>query len=206
MNIGYIRVSSKTQNPERQIVKMKELGIEDRFLFVDYASGKDFQRPAWQAMQQVLRTGDVLHIDSLDRLSRSYEGIINEWRRLTQNGIDIVALDKADVFDSRKFRAQGDVGKLLEDLFLSTLAFVAQTERTKIKQRQREGIDIAKKEGRYNGRPRIQFDEILFIQLYEKWRNQEITTTAYMQTLGLKSQTFYRRLREHEAKIFTRSD
>ena len=200
MNIGYIRVSSKTQNPERQIIKMKELGIEDRFLFIDYASGKDFDRPAWQAMQQVLRPGDVLHIDSLDRLSRNYEGIINEWRRLTQSGVDIVALDKADIFDNRIFRAQGDVGKLLEDLFLSTLAFVAQTERTKIKQRQREGIEIAQKAGKYNGRPRVKFNEELFIQLYEKWLNREITTAAYMRALGLKSQTFYRRLREYEAK------
>lgn len=202
MNIGYIRVSSRTQNPERQIVKLRELGIEERFLFIDRASGKNFERAAWQAMLLVLREGDCLYIDSLDRLGRSYDGVTAEWKRITREvGADIIALDKADIFDSRKFRAQGDIGKLLEDIMLSTLAYVAETERTKIRQRQREGIDLAMAHGRMTGRPRVQYDRERFAALYENWKHGEISAAECMRELNLKSQTFYRRAREHEAQI-----
>lgn len=202
MKIGYIRVSSRTQNPERQIVKLRELGIEERFLFIDRASGKNFERAAWQAMLLVLRAGDCLYIDSLDRLGRNYDGVISEWKRITREvGADIVALDKREIFDSRKFHAQGDIGKLLEDIMLSTLSYVAETERAKIRQRQREGIDLAKAHGRMTGRPRVQYDRERFAVLYEEWKRGEISAAECMRELKLKSRTFYRRAHEYEARV-----
>ncbi|PGU74452.1 recombinase, partial [Bacillus cereus] len=120
MNIGYIRVSAKDQNIERQLKKMKDLQIEDRFIFIDKESGKHFDRPSYQSMKKIIREGDLLHIDSLDRLGRNYDGIITEWKYITRElKADIVVLDNETLFDSRKFKDMGDMGKLMEDQFLS---------------------------------------------------------------------------------------
>ena len=132
MNIGYIRVSDKSQNPDRQIEKMNVIGIEERFIFVDRQSGKDFSRPAYQSMKRVLRAGDLLYLDALDRLGRDYDVIIDEWKDMTRNiGADIVVLEQESLFDSRKFREMGELGKLMEDQFLSLLSYVAAQERKK---------------------------------------------------------------------------
>lgn len=152
MNIAYVRVSTTDQNEERQVLKMRELGVEERFIFIDKQSGKDMDRPGYKTMRGVLREGDLLYIDSIDRLGRNYDNVISEWHFLTkQIGADIVALDMPDLFDSRKFKAQGDVGKLLETQILSLLAWVAEQERKKMKQRQLEGIALAKAAGHYKG-------------------------------------------------------
>ena len=144
MKIGYIRVSDKKQNPDRQIEKMLDIGIEERFIFVDRQSGKDFARPSYQSMKQVLREGDLLYLDALDRLGRDYDGIIEEWKDMTRNiGVDIVVLEQESLFDSRRFREMEELGKLMEDQFLSLLSYVAEQERNKIRTRQREGINIA---------------------------------------------------------------
>ena len=141
MKIAYVRVSTEEQNEDRQIEKVRSLGVADRFIFVDKASGKNFDRPAYRAMKQVLREGDLLIVDSIDRLGRDYDGIQEEWYEITKEiKADIVALDMADLFDSRKFKQQGEIGKLLERQMLSLLAWVAEQERKKIKTRQREGI------------------------------------------------------------------
>lgn len=201
MKIAYIRVSSKDQNEGRQVQKMQELGIEDRFIFIDKASGKDFDRPQYKAMKAVIREGDILYIDSLDRLGRSYDGIIAEWKEITRKiKADIVALDMKDFFDSRKFREMGDIGKLMEDQFLALLSYVAEQERKKIKQRQREGIDLCLKEGRSYGRPQIAVPPN-FLTEYKKWRNGEITAIECMRRTGLKANTFYRivtKQKEHQ--------
>ena len=198
MKIGYVRVSSKDQNPERQIEKMRQLGIEDRFIFVDKVSGKNFDRPRYQAMKTVLREGDELYIDSADRLGRNYEGMIAEWKEITRViGADIIALDN-DMFNSKKFREMGDIGKLMEDQVLSLLAWVAEQERNKIRTRQREGIDIAMAEGRYKGRPKAVVDMELFEELYPKWKQGDFTARAFMQELGLKPNTFYRTVQQYE--------
>lgn len=201
MKIAYIRVSSKDQNEGRQVQKMQELGIEDRFIFIDKASGKDFDRPQYKAMKAVIREGDILYIDSLDRLGRSYDGIIAEWKEITRKiKADIVALDMKDFFDSRKFREMGDIGKLMEDQFLALLSYVAEQERKKIKQRQREGIDLCLKEGRSYGRPKIAVPPN-FLTEYKKWRNGEITAIECMRRTGLKANTFYRivtKQKEHQ--------
>jgi DNA invertase Pin-like site-specific DNA recombinase len=199
MKIGYIRVSTKDQNPERQIEKMRQLGVEERFLFVEKQSGKDFDREIYKAMCAVLREGDLLYIDSVDRLGRNYEGIKNEWFRITREiRADVVALDMPDLFDSRKFRSQGDVGKLLEDQMLSLLAWVAEQERKKILSRQLEGIAIAKREGKYKGRKPIDIDESAFQAICKTWRAGEITGVEAAKRAGLKKNTFYRRVKQFD--------
>ncbi len=199
MNFGYVRVSSKDQNPERQIVKMRELGVTDKCLFVDKESGKDFDRIEYNKVREKLRDGDVLFIDSLDRLGRNYEAVKDEWKYITRElNADIVALDMDGVFDSRRFKAQGDIGKFIEDMMLTTLSWVADQERKKIRVRQAEGIAIAKAEGKFKGRAPIKVDGTQFEQEYRLWKSGQITATAAMKHLGIKPNTFYRRVAEFE--------
>ena len=201
INLAYVRVSSADQNPERQILKMQGLGIEERYIFVDKASGKDFSRSAWQAMMNVVRRGDIIFIDALDRLGRNYDEIILQWKHITREiGCDIVALDNEGLFDSRKYKELGDLGKLQEDLILTILSWVAEQERLKIRQRQREGIDLAMAEGRYKGRPEITVDSDMFNSVYVRWRSGEIKAVEAMHILDLKKDKFYRLVREIEKR------
>lgn len=148
---GYVRVSTAEQNPERQIVKMRALGLADGNVFVDYASGKNMDRPEWGRLMALVGEGDALYIDSLDRLGRSYDAVTAEWKRITREvGCDIVCLD-LDFMNSASMRAMGDVGKVVEDMMLSLLSYVAETERKKTLTRQAEGIAVAKAAGKYKG-------------------------------------------------------
>lgn len=201
MKLGYVRVSTKDQNTERQLIKMRELGIEERYIFVDKASGKDFDRPKYQALRFMIREGDLLYLDALDRLGRDYDGIISEWKYITREvRADIVVLENETLFDSRKFRTMGDLGKLLEDQFLSMLSYVAEQERKKNKQRQREGIDVAIAEGVKFGRPKQEISDD-FRTVYGEWKGGAITATEGMKKLGMKPNTFYRRVKEYEASM-----
>lgn len=197
MNIGYVRVSTTDQNPDRQIQRMIDLDIENRYIFVDKASGKNFDRPQYQAMKVILRAGDVLYVDSLDRLGRNYDGIISEWKEITREiGADVVALDKQDVFDSRKFREMGDLGKLLEDQMLSMMAWVAEQERKKILERQAAGIAIAKAQGKYKGRKKIVVDPEQFDPVYREVLSGGRTNKWAMEKLGLKRNVYFNAVKE----------
>jgi DNA invertase Pin-like site-specific DNA recombinase len=193
MKIGYARISTTDQNIERQLEKLKEQGVEDRFIYVDKQSGKDFDREQYQLMKKTLREGDILYLDALDRLGRDYNGIIREWKEITgEIHCDIVCLDNPELFNSKKYREMGDMGKLLQDQILSLLAYVADTERKKLLQRQRAGIEIAKREGKYKGRkPKklANWDEV-----YRKWINDEITAVEACRTLGISRSGFYHRV------------
>lgn len=207
MKLAYVRVSSEDQNETRQVDKMKELGVEDRFIFIDKKSGKDFDREEYQKMKLVLREGDLLYVDSIDRLGRNFEKIQEEWYDITKNvGADVVALDMEDLFDSRKFKMQGDVGKLLESQMLTLLAWVAEQERKKIKTRQREGIEVAKKEGKYKGRKPIAYDKEHFEKLIKEVRAGERTNKYAMAQLGLKPNTYYKAVNEYDTKTGYWSD
>lgn len=200
MKMGYGRVSAKDQNPERQLIKFRELGIDDRYIFVDKLSGKDFNRPRYQAMRFMIRERDLIYVDALDRLGRDYDGIIAEWKYITRElNADIICLDNETLFDSRKFRTMGDFGKVMEDQFLSLLAYVAEQERKKNRQRQREGIEVAKTSGVKFGRPKQEINDD-FIQVYQEWKSGGITATAAMKQLDMKHRTFYRRVKEYETK------
>lgn len=167
MKIAYRRVSTKEQNVERQLLKFRELGVEERFVFVDKQSGKDFDRPRYQAMRLMLREGDLVYLDALDRLCRDYDGIIAEWKHITREiGADIVCLDNEILFDSRKFKTMGDFGKVMEDQFLSLLAYAAEQERKKSRSRQAEGIEVARIEGVVFGRPKHEIDT-KFVEIYK---------------------------------------
>ncbi|WP_051623603.1 recombinase family protein [Clostridium hydrogeniformans] len=192
MILGYARVSSKDQNEDRQIEKFKNIGIEERYIFLDKAIGANFDRPKYQLMKEFIRSGDLIYMDSLDRLGRTYDGIIREWKYITRElDADIIILENESLFDSRKFKEMGDLGKLMEDQFLSLLAYVAEVERKKIKQRQREGIDIAKLKGKRFGRPQIEVPGN-FNEVYQEWRAGKIKAVEAMKILNLKKSTFYK--------------
>ena len=189
MQYGYVRVSTEEQNEGRQLAKMQELGIEPGCVYVDKASGKSMDRPAWQTLRAIVAPGDSIIIDSLDRLGRNYDEVTAEWRRLTREcGVDVRALD-LDFMDSAAFRAMGEVGKLLEDMVLNLLAWVAQTERDKIKARQAEGIALAKAQGKYTGRKarEIAPDALAAVEglpLAEKLAALGISKSAYYRLVG----------------------
>ena len=147
-------------------------------------------------MKQVLREGDLLYLDALDRLGRNYDGIIDEWKELTRSlGVDIVVLEQESLFDSRRFREMGELGKLMEDQFLSLLSYVAEQERNKIRTRQREGINIAQRKGVRFGRPRVEMTEE-FQEVVKRWRKGEVTAKEAMRICKMKPSTFYRRVEE----------
>ena len=131
---------------------MKELGIQECFIYIDKASGKNFDRPNYIAMVDHLKEGDTVYIDSLDRLGRNDDGVIAEWKRITREiGANIIVLDNP-LFNTKSSRERGIDGQAIEDILLSVIAYVAELERRKIRSRQSEGIALAKTEGRYVGR------------------------------------------------------
>ncbi len=194
IKVGYVRVSSKTQNLDRQLYKMMvEKGIEERFIFSDKATGANFERPGYEAMKKILRKGDCLYIDSLDRLGRDYDGIIKEWKTITRELMaDIVALDNEQLIDSRKFKEMGPLGALMEDQFLSMLAYVASIEREKNKQRQKEGIEAARRAGKQLGRPSSIKDWALFDRVAKRWVAGEITAAEACRITGCKKTSWYK--------------
>lgn len=193
MRYGYVRVSTEDQNVERQLLKMRELGIGRSEVFVDKASGKDMERPEWQRLMSLIAEGDQIVVDSLDRLGRDYEALTFEWRRITREvGCDVKALD-LEFFDSAAFREMGDVGRCVEDMLLSLLAYVAQTERKKMLSRQAEGIAVAKAEGRYQGRRPIDFDEEALAKVREHLGSGGSKASA-ARMLGVSRATLYRAL------------
>ena len=151
---GYIRVSSRDQNEDRQLIALKELAIPEKNIFIDKQSGKDFKRPQYRKMIRRVRKDDLLYIKSIDRLGRNYAEILEQWRILTKDkGIDIVVLDMP-LLDTR--RGKDLMGTFLSDIVLQVLSFVAENERTNIRQRQAEGIAAAKARGVRFGRPDCQ--------------------------------------------------
>lgn len=201
MKYGYIRVSSKDQNEDRQLIAMKEAGLSEHQLYLDKQSGKDFNRPAYKRLLRKLRPGDVLYVKSIDRLGRNYEEIQNQWRLITrEKQVDIVVLDMPLLSTQN---ISGDLtGVFIADLVLQTLSYVAQTERENTKQRQAEGIAAAQRRGVRFGRPRKMIPKE-FMQLQASWRAGEITSREAAQRLGVSQNTFLRWAHEKNEKILT---
>ncbi|WP_257155333.1 recombinase family protein [Bacillus cereus] len=202
---GYIRVSTKDQNEQRHLHKMMERGVEARRIFVDKASGRHFDRPQYQLLRKILSTGDIVYIDALDRMGRNYDEVISEWKYITRElQADIVVLENETLFDSRKFRDMGDMGRLMEDQFLSLLSYVADQERKKIHQRQAEGIAVAESQGKHLGRPRVNLSTLskqqiyIIEETYSKWKSGEVTAVMFMEMLDLRKNTFYKIMKEYE--------
>ncbi|MCM3079588.1 recombinase family protein [Brevibacillus invocatus] len=203
---AYIRVSSKDQNEDRQIAVMQSLGIASGMIFTDKASGKDFARPEYQLLKRVLKRGDTLFVKSLDRFGRNKQEIFQEWQWFIQEGIDIVVIDMP-ILDTRKYKDAGGVGKLITDLVLQILSWLAEEERITIKQRQAEGIAAAKAKGKHLGRPRKGLESLTkeqkeqFDLLYPKWKATEVTATYFMGQLEINRSAFYKIVKEYEDKI-----
>lgn len=187
---GYGRVSSKDQNEARQFKAFKDFGIDDRDIYIDKKSGKDFDREQYQLLKNILREDDLLVIQSIDRLGRNYEMIVNEWKDITKNiKADIMVLDMP-LLDTRQKKDL--LGTFINDLILGLLSYVAQTEREKIKTRQRQGIDIALANGVKFGRP-DNYNEVI-----ELWKDKKITAREAMKQLNLKPNTFYNMVKENK--------
>ena len=171
---GYVRVSTKEQCEERQLIALREFPVQDKNIFMDKLSGKDFNRPQYRKLLKRLKRGDVLVIKSIDRLGRNYNEILNQWRIITkEKQADVVVLDMP-LLDTR--HAGRDLtGTLIADLVLQILSYVAQTERENIRQRQKEGIAAAKKRGVKFGRPRKPIPEN-FTVLKELWKRKEVSS------------------------------
>lgn len=192
---GYIRVSTREQNEDRQILALKELAIPEKNLFMDKQSGKDFKRPQYRKMVRKLKKDDLLYIKSIDRLGRNYSEILEQWRILTkEKGVDIVVLDMP-LLDTR--RGKDLMGTFLSDIVLQVLSFVAENERTNIRQRQAEGIAAAKARGVRFGRPPKSLPEN-FHHLYQQWKNGKITGSAAAKQCGMPLSTFRYRAEIYE--------
>ncbi len=184
---GYIRVSTREQNEERQLTALREMFVPGKNIFTDKQSGKDFNRPRYKKLMKKLKPGDLLYIKSIDRLGRNYEEIQNQWRVLTkEKGVDIVVIDMT-LLDTR--RGKDLMGTFLSDIVLQVLSFVAENERDNIRQRQAEGIAAAKAKGIRFGRPPLPLPEN-FHENYQRWKRGEITCTAAAKACGLPLSTF----------------
>ncbi|MDM8195717.1 recombinase family protein [Massilimicrobiota timonensis] len=188
---GYVRVSSKDQCEDRQLLALKEFGIVERNIYTDKISGKNFNRPQYHRLMKKLKQRDVVVILSIDRLGRNYDEIQNQWRIITkEKQADIVVLDMP-LLDTRKSQNNDLTGTFIADLVLQILAYVAQIERENIKQRQKEGIHAAKCRGVQFGRPRKNIPDN-FDDVKEKWEKSEINSRQAAQILGISQNTFLR--------------
>jgi DNA invertase Pin-like site-specific DNA recombinase len=192
---GYVRVSTLDQNVERQLIELIKWGVLEKNIYCDKLSGKDFNRPQYQKLKRKLKEGDVLVVKSLDRLGRNYEDIQKEWR-------DIVKITKADIviidmpiLDTRTNKDL--IGTLISDIVLQLLSYVAQAERENIKQRQAEGIAIAKAKGKHLGRYPSPLPEEFF-PVYEKWLNRDYSLRGASKVLGITVSQFRTMIKKHE--------
>ena len=193
MNYGYVRVSTIAQNLDRQSEELAKLGIDEKHIYSDKESGKDFNRTNYKKLLKKLKPGDVLFIKAIDRLGRNYNMVLDEWRILTkEKGIDIVVIDMP-LLDTR-IEGKNLVGKFIADVVLQVLSFVAENERETMRQRQAEGIRIAKAKGVKFGRPAIQISDN-FNDIVRLYKEKKITSDEAIVKSGLTRGTFYRKIK-----------
>ena len=203
IKIGVGRVSTKDQNPQRQIDAFKKEGIEDRYIFIDKCSGNAGnldKREEYQRAKALVRKGDIVFLDALDRLGRNAKEIEQEWRYFTEEiGCDVVVLSMP-LLDTRG-RTEGDsTGEMISKLALTIFAWMAQKETEERKRRQKDGIEAAKREGKYTGRKPVTVDKYRFAELLAEVRRGERTHTYAMTQLGLKRNTYYNLIKEFDTK------
>ena len=183
MKVGYIRCSTVDQNETRQLKMMEEQGAEK--LFIDKASGKNTDRTAFKEMMAFVRTEDIVIVESISRIARNTRDLLSIVSELTEKGVEFVSLKESIDTTTPQGR-----------FMLTVFGALAELERENILERQREGIEIAKGEGKYKGRKPVEFDEEKFKTVCKKWRDGKMTATAAMKEVGLKPNTFYRRVKE----------
>ena len=201
--MAYLRTSTKEQNPERQITEVKEYAAEneielaDEDIYVEQASGKNFDRPVWQSLKQIaFRRGVTLIITELDRLGRDMAAIKDEWRWLADKGVEIIVTENELLNTS----GRSDLERaLISSIVFELFAYVAEKERQKLKARQAQGISNAREKGLYKGRKPIEVNAAEFATIYKRWRTDgEITAKKAMELLGVKKDVFYNKVKEHE--------
>ena len=191
---GYVRVSSKDQCEDRQILALREFQVPEKNIFMDKLSGKDFNRPQYRRMIRRIREGDVLVIKSIDRLGRNYEEILEQWRMITKDKkVDVVVLDMP-LLDTRR-SGKNLMGVFVADLVLQILSYVAQAERENIRQRQKEGIAAARQRGVKFGRPKKRIPEE-FAPLKIAWMGKQLSSREAARQLGVSQDTFLRWAKE----------
>ena len=205
-NFGYIRVSTKEQNIDRQKEELIKQGADESRLFIDYATGKNTDRVALQHLLQALQDGDTLYIHELDRLGRSKRDIISVLKEIHEKGVTVRILDiPTTLIDLSSF---GDLTKpimdMINNLLIEVYATLAEAELKKMQKRQKEGIEAAQKRGVKFGRPKHQIDKG-FIKIYNLWQKKEVSSTMAWQLLGLKKDTFYRLVKEYQAELKKKS-
>ena len=183
MRVGYVRCSTIEQNEARQLKMMTEQNAEK--IFTDKASGKNTDRQEFKAMMNFVRTGDIVIVESISRIARNTRDLLSIVSELTEKGVEFVSLKE-------NIDTTTPQGRFM----LTVFGALAELERENILERQREGIEIAKSEGKYKGRKPVEYDEEKFVELCKKWRAGDMTATAVMKELGLKPNTFYRRVKE----------
>ena len=190
---GYCRVSSRDQNEDRQLITMKEMNVPEKNIYIDKQSGKDFDRPQYKRLMRRIKAGDVLYVKSIDRLGRNYRDIQEQWKIITKERKADIVITDLPLLDTRKNKDL--LGTFIADLVLQILSFVAQSERERIRERQRQGIDAAKARGVRFGRPEAVIPDN-FELLVRQWEKKQLLLPELLEICGISEATFYRRLRE----------
>ena len=197
---GYVGVSSKDQNEDRQVIVMRELQVPEENIYIDKQSGKDFNRPQYKKLLKKVKEGDLIYIKSIDRLGRNYGEIQEQWKLITKDKhVDLYVIDMP-ILDTR--REKNLLGTFISDLVLSLLSYVAENERVTIRQRQAEGIAAAKARGVHFGRTPKPLPEN-FYDVYQRWKKGKITISQAAEECGMAKSTFYERARVYEKSTLT---
>ena len=192
---GYVRVSSKDQNEDRQVITMREMQIPEENIFIDKQSGKDFNRPQYKKLLRKVKPDDLIYIKSIDRLGRNYAEILDQWKVITKDKrVDLYVMDMP-ILDTR--REKNLLGTFISDLVLALLSYVAENERINIRQRQAEGIAAAKARGVHFGRRPNPLPEN-FYEVYQLWKMKKISVSAAAKQCGMPQTTFFERARAYE--------
>lgn len=196
---GYVRVSSKDQNEDRQVITMREMQIPEENIFIDKQSGKDFNRPQYKKLLRKVKPDDLIYIKSIDRLGRNYAEILDQWKVITKDKrVDLYVMDMP-ILDTR--REKNLLGTFISDLVLALLSYVAENERINIRQRQAEGIAAAKARGVHFGRRPNPLPEN-FYEVYQLWKMKKISVSEAAKQCGMPQTTFFERARAYEKSTF----
>lgn len=200
---GYVRVSSKDQNEDRQVITMRDMQIPEENIFVDKQSGKDFNRPQYKRLLRKVKANDLIYIKSIDRLGRNYGEILEQWKIITKDkDVDLYVIDMP-ILDTR--REKNLLGTFISDLVLTLLSYVAENERTTIRQRQAEGIAAAKARGIHFGRTPKPLPEN-FYEVYQQWKMKKITIKEAAEQCGMPQTTFFEKARVYEKSTILNND
>ncbi|HDX9577075.1 TPA: recombinase family protein [Bacillus pseudomycoides] len=198
---GYVRVSSKDQNEERRIQNMKNLGIEDRDIFIDKESGKNMERENYQMLKRLVRTGDTIVFDSLTRLGRNMNDTLEEFRYYEKHRVNLQFIKEPYINVNYTGESTNDViQSAIQKATLTILSAFAEKERIDIKQRQAEGIALARKQGKHLGRPPVEITE-KFIEAYKEWKSGSITAVGAMKKYDIKRSSFYKLAKQYEERM-----